>query len=316
MWLANWLKRKHRTDGVCSVCRPRLFSVAAEPSAHGGVQSRECRVRDGGVGARNFTLSDRFVLGLRFRTNVLGKPTNWPSNVPTAKQLWWAAVLYGLSVHVKIYPVTYALPIALTLRTSARHRGKSGRSSLVGFVGSFLNRELLLFAGVSGGVFFTLSTLFYHMWVDVGKSWQWNSDWIVLIFHHNHYNELSSPSLVLRLLRQVWLGVSPSHLFLPSDQKRHQTQLLSVLLHVLPECRYPTQTEVKGQCLCCVQSEQILPCWCRQQVELVFGPGCVPPAAPPAAGGLLGLSRRPGLLLLPAHRHLCLFQQSLHITGV
>lgn len=142
------------------------------------------------------------------------------------------------------------------------------------------------------------------------------SDWIVLIFRQNHYHEHTSPSLVLRLLRQVWLGVSPPHLFLPSHQKRHQTQLLSVLLHVLPQCRYPTQTEVKGKFLCCVQSEQILSCWCRQQVELVFGPGCVPPAAPPAAGGLLGLSRWSGLLLLPAHCHLCLFQQSLHITGV
>lgn len=89
----------------------------------------------------------------------------------TAKHLWWAAFLYGLSVHMKIYPITYALPIALTLRTSAGHTEKSKRKSFIGFIGSFLNRELLLFASVSSGVFFMLTALFYYMWVDIGKPW-------------------------------------------------------------------------------------------------------------------------------------------------
>lgn len=37
---------------------------------------------------------------------------------------------------------------------------------------------------------------------------------------------------------QVRMGLPPRDLLLPCDQKRHQTQLLSVLLHALPHCRY------------------------------------------------------------------------------
>lgn len=37
---------------------------------------------------------------------------------------------------------------------------------------------------------------------------------------------------------QVWMGLPPWDLLVPCDQKRHQTQLFSVLLHALPYCRY------------------------------------------------------------------------------
>ncbi|XP_047424429.1 GPI mannosyltransferase 1-like [Mugil cephalus] len=83
------------------------------------------------------------------------------------RRLMCAAALYGLSVHMKIYPITYALPIALSLRTIPTRAEKDKESRMwkkfIVFIGSFINRELLLFATVAGGVFCTLTGLFYHM---------------------------------------------------------------------------------------------------------------------------------------------------------
>ncbi|XP_072306672.1 GPI mannosyltransferase 1 [Eucyclogobius newberryi] len=79
-----------------------------------------------------------------------------------ARRLSWAALLFGLSVHMKIYPVTYALPIALTLRTQKRKA--TSTFSPTSFIASFINKELFVFASVSGGVFCILTAVFYHMY--------------------------------------------------------------------------------------------------------------------------------------------------------
>ncbi|KAK5877319.1 hypothetical protein CesoFtcFv8_024836 [Champsocephalus esox] len=82
-----------------------------------------------------------------------------------ARHLMWGAILYGLSVHMKIYPVTYALPIALSLRTTeTRSEDKKGMKSLMRFIRSFFNQELFLFASVAAGVLCMLTALFCYMY--------------------------------------------------------------------------------------------------------------------------------------------------------
>ncbi|XP_005043852.1 PREDICTED: GPI mannosyltransferase 1 isoform X2 [Ficedula albicollis] len=85
-----------------------------------------------------------------------------------------AAVCYGLAVHMKIYPLTYALPIALRLRAGPRRAGgrhRADKTAKVAFAArlwrlfvEMLNRDVLLFGTVAGSVLAALTVAFYHLY--------------------------------------------------------------------------------------------------------------------------------------------------------
>ncbi|NXH23573.1 PIGM mannosyltransferase, partial [Bucco capensis] len=87
-----------------------------------------------------------------------------------------AAVCYGLAVHMKIYPLTYALPIALHLQSKLHCRegavgtggDKRATFSFVRYLWRFfvkmLNCNVLLFGTFAGSVLAALTVAFYHIY--------------------------------------------------------------------------------------------------------------------------------------------------------
>ncbi|NWI16945.1 PIGM mannosyltransferase, partial [Crypturellus soui] len=84
-----------------------------------------------------------------------------------------AAACYGLAVHMKIYPLTYALPIALHLQGRQHGDGAAlatgchgkARFPLLRFLWQLLtNRDVLLFGAVAGSVLGSLTVAFYYLY--------------------------------------------------------------------------------------------------------------------------------------------------------
>jgi len=90
-----------------------------------------------------------------------------------SNKLILSALIYGLSVHFKIYPIIYSVPICLFLN---RKLGKLERSFWNPFW--LITKERILFFGIAGSVFLSLLALFYYMygWIFVYETYKYHSE--------------------------------------------------------------------------------------------------------------------------------------------
>ncbi|NXG90652.1 PIGM mannosyltransferase, partial [Stercorarius parasiticus] len=87
-----------------------------------------------------------------------------------------AAACYGLAVHMKIYPLTYALPIALHLQSKRCGRegavgtgcDKKAKFTFAGYLWQLFvkipNRDVLFFGTIAGSVLAALTVAFFHLY--------------------------------------------------------------------------------------------------------------------------------------------------------
>lgn len=125
-------------------------------------------------------------------------------------QVFVAALLYGLVVHLRIYPIIYALAILLVMdddfsgvQASLSHDGKEeagGESLWRQLAVRFLNKQRVVFSAVSATTFFLLTGTFYYKY-----GWSFLSDG--LLYHltrSDHRHNFSS------YFYPIYLGMADS----------------------------------------------------------------------------------------------------------
>ncbi|MBN3282696.1 PIGM mannosyltransferase, partial [Polyodon spathula] len=144
-----------------------------------------------------------------------------------SRSLVKAAVCYGLSVHMKIYPVTYALPIALSLQTlkdpeteALGNKASPPLSKRIHKIFSrLLNRDLLVFAVTAGGTFSALSLIFYSMY-----GWEF--------LEHTYLYHLTRRDIRHNFSAYFYM------LYLSVEKKQSKPNCISVGTNLQETCRY------------------------------------------------------------------------------
>ncbi|KAJ2848940.1 GPI mannosyltransferase 1 [Coemansia brasiliensis] len=77
------------------------------------------------------------------------------------KHIIWGAICFGISVHLKIYPIIYALPMLVVLDRAAFSNTSTPSLSFWGKMKCAVTKQRLMFFLVSGGIFIGLNIVFY-----------------------------------------------------------------------------------------------------------------------------------------------------------
>ncbi|KAJ2708029.1 GPI mannosyltransferase 1 [Coemansia spiralis] len=80
------------------------------------------------------------------------------------RRVVWGSVLFGLAVHLKLYPAIYAVPLLCVLDQAALGSGPTPRQTARGYLSALFNVHRITFAAVSGATFLGLTAAMYGMY--------------------------------------------------------------------------------------------------------------------------------------------------------
>ena len=128
-----------------------------------------------------------------------------------------AGLLYGLSVHFKIYPIIYSIPLFFFIDCDRESIIKGNRLITRLITGKFFTKNRIMFTVVSAATFFSLNILFYIIYGQeyLNEAWLYHlvrrdhrHNYSVYFYHlYLTYEEASSKIVPMLMFLPQWIVV-------------------------------------------------------------------------------------------------------------